>query len=276
MNTKNRNIVAWSVSIGIHVVLLLLFILIKYTLPAQSHAQEEYLEIALGTDDDGMGNDPAEWMDDPAAPSAQQQLSHSSAADEHDMQPDELATHDVVKVNKTVKRDNTPVRNNNQPNNERRNNQQTSQQRNATTNTTTTASNTRNPRLFHADGPGTGGNSADRDNPGTGRGTGNTPGQFGSPGGSVNGTIKADARFKNRKLERYSNSAAYRESGRVEAIVYINKNGDVVDHSILSATNSTLQSIAVQKIKSMKFTKSETAPERQSGKVIINFPGNSK
>lgn len=275
MSTQKRNIIAWSVSIGIHILLLLLFIFIKYTLPAQATPQEEYLEIALGTDADGMGDDPAEWMDDPAALTSQHNPLQGEAADEIDMQSDELAYHDVVKVNKTVKSDRKPNTNRNQTN-QQRNNTNNSQQRNSENSENNTASNTRNPRLLHAEGQGTGGNSADRDKEGTGRGTGNTPGQFGSPGGSIHGTIRADARFKNRKIERYDNKASYRDPGSVEAMVTINPNGDVIDYQILSSTNSTLQKLAINKIKGLKFTKSTTAPPRQTGKVIFNFPGNSK
>src|ERR1700761_7806014 len=61
------NVKALSWTIAVHVALLLLFLLWHYTLPVTVQAEEQGMEVNLGTSDNGSGTDQPMATEDPAA-----------------------------------------------------------------------------------------------------------------------------------------------------------------------------------------------------------------
>ena len=62
--------------------------------------------------------------------------------------------------------------------------------------------------------------------------------------------------------------------GQVTVIIFVNRNGNVVNAQInetVSANDKCLREYALRAARQSKFTKSSTAPERQTGEIVYQF-----
>lgn len=275
--TKGINIKATAWTAGVHVVLLLLFLLVKYSAPAnETPVQELGMEVNLGTSDDGSGTDQPMDMEDPA-PEAAVKETPSRVKDEgvkqdiasaNDNDAPTIRTSDKPKPVRTDKPAEKPT------------NVRNTQPR-PTTNTTQRPQPQR-PRYVYAGSNGRGGNSASENRPGTGEGNTQGPGDRGVPGGTPGasnytgtpgrGTGGISHNLSGRNIIAFPPpDADFREGGRVVIRITVNKAGAIVNKQVKSASNAEIRAIALRKVDKIKFNKSDDAPEEQFGDVTFVF-----
>lgn len=278
---KPINYKALSWTVGVHVLLLLLFMLWKYNTPANAApVQELGMEVNLGTSADGLGDDQPMDMDDPA-PEVAANNHHSAAseaAEERDVErSDEADAPDVAPPVRPI----TPTR--------ARPQQQPAQQparRPANTpqqaNTRTTTPQQQRPRFVFEGSSGRGGNGA-QSNAGGGnegntfgdgdRGVPNgTPGASNYTGSPGTGTGGISFSLGGRSIVSYPpKEAEFREGGKVVVRITVNREGVIVNKQIISATNAELRPIALSKLQRVKFNRSEQAPAEQFGNITFIF-----
>jgi TonB family protein len=266
----NGRAIAWTV--GVHALLLLMFFLVSYTLPADEPIQPELgMEVNLGTDADGSGDDQPMDVNDPAPD--MKSVAYKSAAQmsstANEMMTSEDADAPVVNnptPTKTVNRNNTrvttPVR----------------------TNQTATDNNTarpQRPRYVYNGATGTGGNSASENHPGTSEGNTTGPGDRGVPSGTPgadnytgspgSGGGGIGHNLSGRDISPRSFSAEFREGGTVVIRVTVNREGQIVNKVVKSSPSAELTRIALQKLGQAKFSKNPDAAPEQIGLVTIKF-----
>ncbi|PZF72406.1 energy transducer TonB [Taibaiella soli] len=277
----NTKAAAWTV--GVHVVLLLLFILVKYSSPVTAATPVEMgMEVNLGTDADGSGTDQPMAIGDPAPDRSER--THQAAAQEANEEKDMMKTDEAdapaikpVQPN-TVKNHNTPTNSAATPN------------RSHTQQPTQTATNNhlqpQRPRYVYNGATGTGGNGASEDHPGTSEGNTTGNGDRGVPGGTPgaanyvgspgpgNGGINTQG-FGSRGISPSVFQAEFHEGGKVVARVTVDRDGNITNIIIKSSPNNELTRIAKQKLSQAKFSKSTGSEPEQIGTVTIVFKARS-
>ncbi|MES2478557.1 MAG: energy transducer TonB [Bacteroidota bacterium] len=264
MNRDNFNPKAALLSIGAHIVLLLLCLFIGYTLPATSAPAEEMgMEVNLGSSDDGSGDDQPFSTDNPAY---QPEEMHKTSVDNNDAEtPSDMTTDDndadapVVKTNpKPNKTQTTKTDNQSKP---------IAQQK---------------PKILFPASNGKGGNAASINQAGGSEGNGNGNGDKGVAGGTPgaanysgipgNGTGGIGHSFSDRTMvAKPKPDAEFREGGKVVVRVTVNREGQIIAKRVKSAANAELGKIALRKIEEVRFSKSETAPPEQFGDITFVF-----
>lgn len=276
---KNMKALAWTA--GVHLLLILSFLLIKYTLPEIPVMPEMGMEVNLGTSDNGSGNDQPGVPEDPAA--AEAAVAANPAASSDNDQPEVHTSEDndapaVVPAHKTPKNKKVAVQP--VPDKRQANNKNTAQQ--ANTNKTVTAA--QKPRYVYAGANGKGGNSAAGNRPGGNEGIGQGDGDMGVPGGTPgaanykgtpgngNGGTSIGHSISGRNIvSRPDPSAEFREGGKVVIRVTVNKDGAITDSRVVSAANAAIRALALKKLQSVRFNKSASAPAEQFGNITFEF-----
>lgn len=261
---RKRRAKAWGITIAIHLVLLFVFLIWKYDLP-NFYFEEEPIEIALGTDMDGFGDDPDQVMDAPAQEVAQTAQDRGASSSQHHLDASDDDVPNPVKVQKT----NPDIKSN-----RRDNNKPVATPNTQTTNSRSTQQSApkQTGRYVMNNSSGQGGNSAAEDKKGTGSGNTTGTGTSGSPGGSPTGRMTAAANLRDRVIERAPNpQATYNQGGQVTIRVTVNREGIITKAVVRSSSNATIRRIAEQKVKEIKFNASPTALPEQSGDIIFRF-----
>lgn len=258
----------WTV--GIHLVLLLVFFFITYEPAPVVPVEDMGMEVNLGTAADGYGTDQPMSLGDPAPDNAAN-TSLSSAAST-DLPADILESNDpdAPTVN-TSEGNNTNTDNNNLNNSDRArsdkpaNNNKPEQKA----------------RYVYGGSSGTGGNSAPADADGTNEGNTSGNGDRGVPGGTpgadnyegIPGSGNGISHnISGRSIVAFPpRDAEFKEGGRVTVRITVNKLGIITDKRIVSSSNSELRVLALKKIGSIRFNKSNTAPEEQFGNITFVF-----
>lgn len=264
---RKRRAKAWGITIGIHLLLLVVFLIWKYDLP-YFHFEEEPIEVALGTDMDGFGEDPDQAMDAPAQEEANKVADRgASSSQRHIDASDDENVPNPVKVQKTnpaIKQDkkdnNKPVANQSKNTTNSRTAQQTAPKQTG--------------RYVMNNSSGQGGNSAEQDKKGSGSGTTQGSGTQGSPGGSPTGKgrMTTAVNLRDRVIERAPNpNATYNQGGQVTVRVTVNRQGVITKYDIRSSSNATIRRIAEEKVQQIRFNASSTALPEQSGDIIFRF-----
>lgn len=265
---------ALSWTIGVHILLFLLFLLVTYSSPVtEAPIQEMGMEVNLGTDENGSGTDQSMVAEEPA-PVKAASASRSAAAQRNDAA-------EILRSNRddapSIKETNTsPGRN--REHTEARNRNAATQQNTANANTKPTQT----ARYVYAGGNGRGGNSAAQNAPGTSEGntTGNgdrgvpggTPGATNYTGSPGNGNGGISHTLSGRSIIAFPPpDADFKEGGRVVIRVTVNKSGSIVNKQIISASNGELRGIALRKVDKIKFNKSDDAPQEQFGNITFVF-----
>lgn len=271
---KNSKALAWA--LGVHLALLLFFLLYKYTLPVVTAQEDMGMEINLGTSEDGFGSDQPEIPEDPAAAVSAVTASAASSSNNTDREVETTDNPDAPAVN--INR-NTSNRNRNpQPVTH------TNRSRSNTQSASTVSANrpAQSPRYVYPGATGAGGNRAQGNQPGSNEGIGQGEGDMGVPGGTPGasnysgvpggGGSTMISSIQGRTLVgRPDPKAEFREGGRVVIRVTVNREGTVTDYRVLSAANATIRALALKKLQAVRFNKSTTAPAEQFGNITFDF-----
>jgi outer membrane biosynthesis protein TonB len=267
------NIKAAAWTIGVHIALLLLFLLFRYSLPVQQPVQELGMEVNLGSSLNGSGDDQPMATEQPAPDAAS--VSFKSAAQqttaakemEESNDPDAPAinqpnhSHATTHANTMTE---TRTRHSNQPNTESNSPRQ------------------QRPRYTYNGSTGTGGNGAMQDHPGTNEGNTTGPGDRGVPNGTPgaanyegspgNGNGGINHNLTGRSIVAFPpREADFKEGGRVVIKVTVNREGVITEKRIVSISNAALRDIALRKVEKIRFNKSDSAPAEQFGNITFVF-----
>jgi TonB family protein len=261
------------ITVGVHVVLLLLLLLWRFSMPAQETTMPEMgMEVNLGTSDNGSGTDQPMDVEDPAANASSARTARSAATANADVErSDDEESPSVATANEAT-RQHSPNNTNNRSNAN-------------TASTATTSSHTaqpQRPRYVYQGSTGRGGNSAAANMPGTSEGntTGNgdrgvphgTPGAANYTGSPGNGTGGISYNLSGRTMIAFPpKEAQFRAGGRVVVRVTVARDGSITNRQIKSSTNTELNPIALRKAQQVRFNASETAPEEQFGDITFVF-----
>jgi TonB family protein len=251
----NNKAMAWT--IGVHALLLLIFFFFTYTLPVNEMIQDGGgLEVNLGTSADGSGSDQPMSRKDPSE--YQATVVYKSVAAKSSMPRDILQTDDG----------DAPAVNNNS-------------KKNGHDNATDPGKAKPSPRYTYQGDKGEGGNSALQDMTGKSEGNttgsgdrgvpGGTPGAenyTGDPGDGTGGILHT---LSGRRISPDKFEAEFNESGKVVIHVTVDKNGNIVDKRVKSSSGSHLTRIALEKLSTAKFSRSEGSEPQQFGDVTIIF-----
>ncbi len=259
--TVNNKAVAWTV--GVHALLLLLFILLRYTIsPIPPAAQDGGLEVNLGTSDNGSGNDQPMSDKDPAA--YQASVVYKSVAAKNEIpkeivrsnEADAPVVNDPKKSKKVVPSDERPIE---KPK----------------------PAVVEKPKYIMPASNGPGGNSAHQNKAGTSEGNTTGPGDRGVPGGTPgasnytgipgNGNGGIRHTLSGRQISPDKFEAEFHEGGKVVIHVTVDRDGNIVDRRVKSASNPELAKLALEKLRGAKFSRSEGAEPQQFGDITINF-----
>ena len=260
------------IAVGVHVVLLLLFFFWRYSVPEKNVSLPDMgMEVNLGTSADGSGFDQPMDIEDPAASASNTARNAQSAASTNpDMERGN--DDDAPAISETSRRPANNVATN------------ADNRRAGTSNATSNARTqpTQKPRFVYPGSNGKGGNSAAANVSGTQEGNttgtgdrgvpGGTPGSSNYTGSPGTGTGGISFRLDGRNIIAFPpKEARFREGGRVVVRVTVDREGDIVNKQIVSSTNTELNPIALQKLKAVRFNKSETAPAEQFGNITFEF-----
>lgn len=262
MNWNEIDKKAASITIGAHLLLLLLFMLIGYTLPASNTNTDEFgVEVNLGNSDDGSGNDQPfrtgkpEFQPEENHHSARQTASTGATNDMlADPKDDEAASINHQRNVQAVR-----------PGSEINKN---------------TARNQPKPKSLFPGNTSENGNGADRNENGGNEGIGKGNGDMGVVGGTAGsknytgtpGNGGVGHSFTDRDMiARPRPDADFKEGGRVVIRVTVNRAGTIVNKRVKSATNAELAAKALEKTNEIRFSKSETAPPEQFGDITFVF-----
>lgn len=275
--TKNTKALAWT--IGIHALLLLVFVLAKYTLPAMQQVEDLGMEVNLGTTEDGFGDDQPEDMEDPAAADnvAVVNAADNADADDREVHTTDEADAPIVHSKPTPKKKEQKVVI-----------QQPKPPTQVVKKSNISKPNAKQPttqpakKYVYAGSNGKGGNSAQNNKPGGNEGIGAGNGDMGVPGGTPGasnytgvpgegGTSINHALNGRNIVARPDPKAEFNEGGKVVIRVTVNRDGEIVNARVVSASNANLRSIALKKVQNVRFNKSTDAPTEQFGNITFNF-----
>lgn len=273
------NIKASAWTIGVHTLLLLLLFFIRYAVPATVQPTPEMgMEVNLGTDENGSGNEQPMSVDDPTA--AKTSVSYKLASNEENAPKEILKTEEadapaIAPVNAVTKMPKHVIEKEAHKSTPKKVELRTEQVAKATTVP-------QRPRYVYNGSTGKGGNSATTN--ATGKNEGNTFGNgdrgvpSGTPGAANytgipgKGTGGISHTISGRAIVAFPPpDADFREGGRVVIRVTVSKSGEIVNKQIVSASNAELRAIALKKVDKIRFNKSEQAPEEQFGNITFVF-----
>ena len=257
----NSKALAWTV--GVHALLLLLFLLLSYTVtPAPPAVADGGLEVNLGTSDNGSGNDQPQSTKAPA--DYQAAVVYKSAVAKNDI-PKEIVRSteaDAPTVDNT-KNKKAPIT----PAEPKPIEKPKAQEK---------------PKYTYAGDKGPGGNNAAQNTHGTSEGNTTGPGDRGVPGGTPgaanytgipgNGTGgRIGHTLTGRTISPDKFSAEFHEGGKVVIRVTVDKAGNIVSKSVVSSSSAELKAIALNKLANAKFSPSDGTEPEQHGTITINF-----
>lgn len=252
------NIKALSWSVGGHLLLLLLFFLWRYYVPAPIVTVDSGMEVNLGTNETGSGDDQPMSHEDPSAYSASVVYKNSAT-------PKVAAPDNMIRTNDA----NAPVVS------------ETNKKTGNTENDNTVAHKDAKPKYLYPGYNGKGGNSANDDKKGTNEGNNKGNGDQGVPGGTPNaknytgtpgaGTGGIGHNLTGRKISPDKFEAEFNESGKVVIHVTVDRNGTIVNRLVKSTSSAQLTKIALEKLDNVRFSKSTSSDPQQFGDVTIVF-----
>lgn len=260
--------VAWT--IGVHVLLFLIFFLINYTVPELEPMDDMGIEVNLGTAADGYGTDQPMSIGSPAAQVAS--APQMSNASDNSLPVNTLESDDPEAP--AISDDNT--KSNTSENNAVNSNRSNANNAPSATNTPPAPK----PKYQYSGTTNEGGNNANSNTSGgsegntTGNGDrgvpGGTPGAenyTGTPGG---GGFNFDLAGRHI-VAQPAPDADFKESGKVVVRITVNRAGIITNKRIISASNTQLRNIALEKVSQIRFNKSSTAAEEQFGSITFVF-----
>jgi outer membrane biosynthesis protein TonB len=268
-----------------HAAVILLFLLIKYTIPERTITEEYGMEVNLGNSDDGFGDEQPEDPNDPALLAGLTHTTHQNNndadelkdvhTDEHTAEDDRVAITKPKVINPKATQINKKEKENNK--------------KLPVASTTNTDKNTNSQptekvsRFGVTNTLNAGGNSAANTKTGGSEGDGNGDGDKGKPGGDPNSKNyngnggKGSSSFNHTLSNRHivtppSKLAEFNRGGTVKVSVRVDREGTVTVTGVSGSTDPTLNALAKQKAQSIKFNKAgPNDPIEQKGNIIFNF-----
>lgn len=253
---KSKAIV-WTVAL--HLLLLLLFFWLQYTVPVVMQDTGMGMEVNLGSSDNGSGNDQPMAPGDPANFSAAVALPQQEKVD--DLPKDYLKTDepDANAINNPTNVKKQPADN-------------------------TAKNNPPEPKpipkyVYNGNAAGKGGNGAQQTAPGTNEGNGTGPGDKGVAGGTpgaanydgASGSGGIGHTLSGRQITPDKFVAEFKEGGKVVVHVTVDKDGNIVNRYVKSSSNQQLTKLALDKLSRAKFSRSNSTEPQQFGDVTIVF-----
>jgi len=246
---------AWT--IGVHVLLFLLFFLLSYSTPIPPPVDYSGgMEVNLGTSDNGSGTD--QPMNTKAPAAYQATVVFKSVAEKSSVPKNIIRSNeaDAPEVNNTSKKAGKATTNEKGHKQEK-------------------------PKYAYAGDNGQGGNSANQNIAGKSEGNTTGPGDRGVPSGTPgatnysgvpgNGTGGIGHTLSGRTISPDKFEAEFHESGKVVIHVTVDRNGNIVNKFVKSSSNPQLTKLAIDKINSAHFSKSTGPEPQQFGDVTIVF-----
>ena len=248
---------------GVHALLLLLFILMSYTVnPPPPVPQDGGLEVNLGTSDNGSGNDQPQSTKDPAAYQASvvyKPVAAKSNIPKDIVRSTEADAPDVDNTKKSVKA--PPV--------------------SVTAKPVEKPKPQEKPKYLMPGSTGQGGNSAAQNVKGTSEGNTTGPGDRGVPGGTPgaanytgipgSGTGGIGHTLAGRDVNPKKFEAEFSESGKVVIHVTVDRNGTIIDKRVKNSSSPKLTKVALDEISKLHFSKSDGQEPEQSGDITFSF-----
>ncbi len=259
----------------VHALLLLLFFFITYQPPAIEPVEELGIEVNLGTSADGYGTDQPMAVEAPAPNNEAASSSNSAANTDLPANMVESTEPDAPEVNtspvkKTVNINKTTPENSNRNRN-----------RNERPANNSTATPQPKARYVYGGSTGTGGNNAATNAKGGNEGNTSGSGDRGVPGGTPGAPNYSGTPGKGGGISHNINGrsivaypppeAEFKEGGRVTVRITVNRQGQITDKRVVSSSNAQIREIALKKVSSIRFNKSESAPEEQFGNITFVF-----
>jgi hypothetical protein len=273
---RQKNIKATAITLGIAGALLLIVILVRWPLPTVAPTPvQEFLEVNLGTDDFGSGNDQPLL---PGEPAPAKQIAYTPpqpvkavADDVKDVETDDRDDNDAPAIRKPVvaKPNATRIDDNNK----------TVKQTTATVPQPVTQAPPK-PRAVlgrTTGGNGNGGNGAETYKPGTGEGIAGGSGDQGRPGGNPNGTNYNGQRktfgTKVFNIPNQSFEDDFNQNAKIAVEVIVDDAGKVTSAAVTArgSTGTATQSMrntALRLARQLKFGSSDGG---QKGVVVFDF-----
>lgn len=254
-------------TLAVHLLLFLFFLLYRYTLPVSPLYEELGMEVNLGTDIDGSGEDQPMSIGLPA-PTNREGASSSekaeAAAQKSLLTDDDPDAPDISSGSTAGTAMNAPGRSRSAPS-------QGASPEPAP-----------QPRYVYEGRQGTAsGNQANENRPGSSEGNTSGHGDRGVPGGTPgatnytgspgNGTGGIAHNLSGRSISPNRFTAEFNEGGKVVVRVTVNRDGEIVSKQIKSSPSPTLSNIALQKLSQAKFSVSKDAAPQQFGEITIVF-----
>lgn len=276
--TINTKAAAWT--IGVHILLFLLFFLLKYSLPAPQPVEELGMEVNLGTSDNGLGDDQPMSVDAPSE--ANLSKSFNASTQQNNDAKEMMTSNDAdAPTIAPVKTDHNSVHHNAEENITHKNNKSTL----ATNNTHNRPQQERPKYVYHgSNGPGgnnaitnkSGGNEGNTTGEGDRGVPGGTPGATNYVGSPGNGTGGISHTLSGRDISPKQFVAEFNEGGRVVIRVTVDRAGNIVAKTVKSSPSAALSRLALQKLSQAKFTPNNDAAPQQFGEITIVFKTHSK
>jgi TonB family protein len=136
-------------------------------------------------------------------------------------------------------------------------------------------------RYVYGGSTGTGGNNATTDAKGNSEGNTTGNGDRGVPGGTpgadnYEGTPGSGGgishNISGRNIVAFPpREAEFKEGGTVTVRITVNRAGTITDKRIVSSSSPQLRELALKKVNSIRFNKSDSAPEEQFGNITFVF-----
>lgn len=257
---QKNNATAWVVTVVFHILLLLLFFLIKYSIPATPIVEELGMEVNLGTSEDGYGFEQPEWVGDPSA------LESSEATTDMGSE-DAISTYTSSTGEEVI------------PTSRPRNNVRSSNVTQGQTVTQPTTAAPRDPRYSYQNMQGQGGNTGQNNVEGGAEGITSGPGDQGNIDGTVGaenyegGQGKGNMRhnFSKRTIVRRPDpNATFDRGGTVSITLTVNSNGEILPGYRIDAPNAQLRRLAEEKLKQIRFNQVNPGPP-EAGIIYFDF-----
>lgn len=267
----NSRAALWTILL--HAVLIALFFLVKYRPPQVEPIDEMGMEVNLGTAADGYGTDQPMALGEPAPDNESAPAATAAAPANTDIpenivesnEPEAPAVKTLPEKKKAPNTSNTTAANTGKKAEKATNESPTPQQA----------------RYVYGGSTGTGGNSATSDVRGSSEGNTRGNGDRGVPGGTPGADNYEGTPGNGRGISHNISGrsivafpppeAEFKEGGRVTIRVTVNRQGEITNKSIVSSSNPQLRELALKKISSIRFNKSNTAPVEQFGNITFVF-----
>ena len=261
--TRQAKALAWTV--GIHALLLLLFVAVRYSpAPVIPPVEELGMEVNLGSSADGFGEDQPEIPGDPAPDVNTAAVAQPTEANT-DVDESDDADAVPLPVRAKPERKPTPV---------------PVKPPTRVPDKATAVTPARKPKVLFPGSKGSGGNGAANDRPGGSQGNtfgsgdrgvpGGTPGASNYEGSPGKGTGGIGHTLSGRNIIAPRLEGSFRNGGTVRIRVTVNRSGAIVNSTVVSGTGE-LTPIARQKLKEIRFNAISDGPEEQFGVVTFVF-----